>query len=86
MMHDVVPMFGSKTTRTYLKDLAERVFWTFAWTAVSVAIAAGPANWVDISVWKGAAIAGVVAAGSLVTGAAARFIGDKNSASTLPGI
>lgn len=75
-----------KTATTYAKDLFERVLWTFAAAAGGVAVAAGPANWLDVSVWQGAATAGIIAVGTLLKGLAARCIGDRNSASTARGV
>lgn len=75
-----------KTAQTYAKDLAERVIWTFLLAAGGVAFAAGPANMLDLEVWKTILIAGITAVGSLVKGIAARAFGDKNSASTVSGV
>ncbi len=70
----------------YMKDLIERVVWTFLMAAAGVAVAAGPANWMDVGVWKGAAIAGLAAAGSLLKGVLARHVGNRDSASTVSGV
>lgn len=72
--------------KSYVKDLAERVLWTFLTAAGGVAFAAGPAGWVDVSMWKAAATAGVIAAGTFMKGLLARYVGDPNSASTAKGI
>lgn len=75
-----------KTAKTYLLDLGERVLWTFLAAAGGIAVAAGPAHWMDVSVWKGAAMAGLVAVGTLLKGLAARYVGNRNSASTVRGV
>ena len=73
-----------KTAQTYAKDLAERVIWTFLLAAGGVALAAGPVDMLNLSFWKTVGVAGITAVGSLVQGVLAKFIGDKNSASTSP--
>lgn len=75
-----------KTAQTYAKDLAERVVWTFLVAAGGVAVAAGPADMLNASFWQTVATAGVVAVGTLVKGVLARFVGEKNSASTVSGV
>jgi hypothetical protein len=75
-----------KTGATYAKDLGERVVWTFVTAACAVGVAAGPADMFHATFWETVGAAGLAAAGSLVKGMAARAFGDKNSASTLPGI
>ncbi|MDX3230650.1 hypothetical protein [Streptomyces sp. ME19-01-6] len=75
-----------KTAQTYAKDLAERVVWTFLTASAGVAVAAGPADMFRVSFWQGVGTAGIAAAGSLLKGVVARVIGDKNSASTAPGV
>lgn len=75
-----------KTAQTYAKDLAERVIWTFLLAAGSVALAAGPVDMLSLSFWKTVGIAGLTAVGSLVKGVLAKFIGDRNSASTASGV
>lgn len=77
--------FG-KTVKTYAKDLAERVIWTFLVAAGGVALAAGPADMFHASLWQTAGTAGIAAAGSLLKGVLARAIGDRNSASTVSGV
>lgn len=76
----------SKTAQTYARDLAERVVWTFLTASAGVAVAAGPADMFRVSFWQGVSAAGIAAAGSLVKGVLARVVGDKNSASTAPGV
>ncbi|MEU1787133.1 hypothetical protein ABZ553_14910 [Streptomyces sparsogenes] len=76
----------SKTARTYAKDLTERTVWTFLVAAGGVALAAGPADMLNITFWETVGTAGIAAVGSLVKGVVARAIGDKNSASTAPGV
>jgi hypothetical protein len=75
-----------RTAATYAKDLSERVIWTFLAAAASVALAAGPADMLHASFWHGAGAAGLAAAVSLVKGLAAKVIGQKNSASSAPGV
>ena len=76
-----------KTARTYAKDLAERVLWTFLATVSGVLLAAGPADMFHASFWQAVGTAGVAAVVSLVKGFLARGIGGvKNSASTASGV
>lgn len=75
-----------KTAQTYTKDIVERVLWTFLVAAGGVALAAGPADMLNASFWETAGAAGLAAVGSLVKGIVARFVGDKNSASTVSGV
>lgn len=75
-----------KTARTYAVDLIERIVWTFLGAAGAVALAAGPADMLSVSLWEGAATAGLAAVVTLVKGIAARLIGAKNSASTAAGV
>ncbi|MEU5091733.1 hypothetical protein [Streptomyces sp. NPDC021356] len=75
-----------KTAETYARDLAERTIWTFLGAAGAVALAGGPADMLHLSFWQGAGTAGLAAAITLVKGIAARAIGQKNSASTAPGV
>lgn len=76
----------AKTAQTYVKDLVERVIWTFLAAAGGVAVAAGPADMLSASFWQTVGTAGVVAVGTLVKGLLARFVGEKNSASTVSGV
>ncbi|MFD9564335.1 hypothetical protein [Streptomyces sp. NPDC059994] len=75
-----------RTGATYAKDVAERTLATFVVTAGGVAVAAGPADVLHASFWQTMGAAGLAAAGSLLKGMLARAIGDKNSASTAPGV
>jgi hypothetical protein len=75
-----------RTVRTYAKDLAERVIWTFLGGTAAVVVAAGPADMLHASFWKAAGVGGLAAVVSLVKGLAARVVGAKNSASTAPGV
>jgi hypothetical protein len=75
-----------KTASTYARDLAERVVWTFLGAAAAVALAGGPADMLHVSFWEGAGTAGLAAVVTLVKGIAARLIGQRNSASTVPGV
>lgn len=75
-----------KDMKTYAKDLTERVVWTFVTAFGGVAVAAGPAGLLDASMWKAAATAGVIAAGTFVKGLLAHYVGNPNSASTARGV
>lgn len=75
-----------KTAGTYAQDLAERVIWTFLATVAGVSLAAGPADMLHASFWQAAGTAGVVAVVTLLKGLAARFVGSRNSASTVKGV
>ncbi|MEU2510577.1 hypothetical protein [Streptomyces syringium] len=75
-----------RTARTYGRDLAERTLWTFLLAAGGVALAAGPADMFNASLWQTVGAAGIAAVGSLLKGVLARSIGDKNSASTATGV
>ncbi|MET8765457.1 hypothetical protein [Streptomyces sp. NPDC004658] len=75
-----------KTAKTYARDLAERTIWTFLGASGAVALAGGPADMLHLSFWEGAGTAGLAAAITLLKGIAARAIGQKNSASTIPGV
>jgi hypothetical protein len=75
-----------KDMKTYAKDLFERVLWTFLSAAGGVALAAGPTGWLDVSVWEGAATAGLIAVGTFVKGLLAHYVGNPNSASTVRGV
>jgi hypothetical protein len=75
-----------RTASTYGRDLAERIIWTFLTAAGAVALAAGPGDMFSASFWETVGAAGIAAVGSLVKGLAAKLIGDKNSASTAPGV
>lgn len=75
-----------KTAKTYAFDLAERAVWTFLVAFGGVVFAAGPAGLLSASVWASAATAGVAAIGTLVKGLAARYVGLRNSASTVKGV
>lgn len=80
------PAALAKTAQTYAKDLGERVLWTFLVASGGVALAAGPADMFSASFWQTVGTAGLAAVGSLVKGVVARFVGDKNSASTVSGV
>lgn len=75
-----------KTAGTYARDLAERVVWTGLTASAGVAIAAGPGDMFSASFWQTLGVAGLAAAGSLVKGLIARFVGNENSASTSPSV
>jgi hypothetical protein len=75
-----------KTGATYARDLGERIIWTFLVAAGGVALAAGPADMFSASFWETVGAAGIAAVGSLVKGLVAKFIGQRNSASTAPSV
>jgi hypothetical protein len=75
-----------KTAKTYAKDIAERVVWTFLVAVGSFALTAGPAGWLHVSTWQAAGTAGIAAVLTLVKSLAARYIGNRNSASTARGV
>jgi hypothetical protein len=83
-----LPPVGSiaKSARTYVVDLLERVIWTFLGAAGAVALAAGPADMLSVSFWEGAGTAGLAAVVALLKGLGARVVGQRNSASTAPGV
>jgi cation transport ATPase len=87
-MSDSLPDVNTvaKTARTYAKDLAERVIWSFLGGTIAVVVAAGPADMLHADFWKAAGVGGLTAVVALVKGLAARGIGAKNSASTAPGV
>lgn len=67
-----------RSTRTYAKDLFERVVTSAAFGFAAAFI---PAEATDASMWYAAGGAAVGAVGSLVKGMLARAFGDPNSAS-----
>lgn len=75
-----------KTAKTYAVDLIERVIWTFLGAAGAVALAAGPGDMLSASLWETVATAGIAAVVTLVKGVVARVVGQKNSASSAPGV
>ena len=87
-MSDLFPSTSTivKTGKTYAKDLAERVLWTGATAVGGVLVASGPADMLTTSFWESVGVAGIIAAGTLLKGLAARLLGDPNSASTARGV
>lgn len=75
-----------KTAKTYARDLAERTIWSFLGGATAVSVAAGPADMFHASFWQAVGAGGLAAAFALLKGVAARAMGQKNSASTAPGV
>ena len=67
---------------TYLKSLAELVLATYVTSFVGLVTAAG-FDLTDVSAWKAAALAALPAAASVVYGAVAKFIGNRDSALTV---
>ena len=50
-----------KTAKTYGRDLAERVIWTFLGGTTAVVTAAGPADMFHASLWQAAGVGGLAA-------------------------
>ena len=75
-----------KTAKTYGRDLAERVIWTFLGGTAAVVTAAGPGDMFHASFWQAAGVGGLAAVVSLVKGLGARWISVRNSASTASGV
>lgn len=75
-----------RTAETYARDLTERVIFTFLAAEAAIATAAGPADMLHASFWQAMGTGGLAAVVTLVKGIAARAIGSRNSASTLPGV
>ncbi|MFE8961725.1 hypothetical protein [Streptomyces iakyrus] len=75
-----------KTAKTYGRDLAERVVWSFLGGTAAVATAAGPADMFHASFWQAVGAGGLAAVVSLVKGLGARWVGLRNSASTVSGV
>jgi type II secretory pathway pseudopilin PulG len=57
-------------TKQWLIDVAERTFWTFVETFLSIVLVAGVANW-DISTLRAAGLSALAAALAVVKGAIA---------------
>lgn len=62
------------------RDIAERVFWTFVATACGLLVSWPVFDLADMSMWKAAATAGVVAVFTLVKGIAASHVGQPTAA------
>ncbi len=75
-----------KTAKTYGRDLAERVIWSFLGGTAAVVAASGPADMFHASFWQAAGTGGLAAVVSLVKGLGARWISVRNSASTASGV
>lgn len=63
----------------YFRDLLERVLSTFAAGALAI-LGTNVADLTDVSLWKGAALAGAAAVVSLLKGVLAKTVGDSESA------
>lgn len=63
----------------YVKDLADRVFWTYVQSVAGLATAAG-FDVLSLSAWKVAAVASLPAGYTLVKGIIAGFVNDPNTA------
>lgn len=76
----------------YVRDLIERVLWTFAQAFAGALITGGVLDGIsgvaDITGWQAAALAGIAAVISLVKGLVAKFAvsPERDSASTAPGV
>lgn len=68
------------------RDIAERVFWTFVATVCGILVSWPAFDLADMSMWKAAATAGVVAAFTFLKGAAAAHVGDATAALPLMAI
>lgn len=75
-----------KTAKTYGRDLAERVVWSFLGGTTAVVTAAGPADMFHASFWQAVGAGGIAAAVSLLKGLAARYRGATYSASSIKGV
>lgn len=75
-----------KTAKTYGRDLAERVIWTFLGGTAAVVTASGPADMFHASWWQAAGTGGIAAVVALVKGLVARYRGASNSASFAKGV
>jgi len=63
----------------YLKDLADRVFWTYAQTFLGLVTVAG-FDVLSLSAWQAAGVAALPAAYAALKGAVAGFVNDPNTA------
>ncbi|MGW1433377.1 holin [Streptomyces sp. NPDC002431] len=72
-----------KSTKTYARDLVERVVATFLQTFVGALVLTQP---FDLAMWQAAAVAGVAAVGALLKGLVARWRDVTNSASLARGV
>lgn len=88
MSHSSLPDVNTvvKTAKTYGRDLAERVVWSFLGGTTAVVAASGPADMFHASFWQAAGVGGLAAVVSLVKGLGARWVGLRNSASTASGV
>lgn len=68
---------------SYGKDLAERVFWTFA-QGVAGTVTATQFDLIDVTGWKMAAVAALPATYAVVKGGIAKFVGDRSTAALAP--
>lgn len=67
----------------YLLDVAERALSTYA-QALLALVAVDAFDWYSVDAWKGAALAALPAALSVVKSALAALVGDSDSAALLP--
>ncbi len=86
-MANLLPALPSATaTRVYLRDLLERVVWTFLQSFGGALIVGGvfDVNGIrNLSAWQAAALAGVAAILSLVKGLVAKFVGNPETAALI---
>lgn len=69
----------SASTRTYVKDLAERTAASFVAGGAAVLLAAGPADLFHASIWDAAATGGGAAVLSFLKGLLAQYRGKKSA-------
>jgi hypothetical protein len=68
---------------TYIKDLLERIVATFVVAYLGVALTAAPDGGVSVSGSQAALVAGLAAAGSLVKGVLAKYLGSNSDTASL---
>ena len=79
--------FSPSKGLVYLLDVGERAFWTFLQTFLGLLVVGGwfdVANITDVSILQSAAVGGAAAVLSLLKGVAGSFVGNGDSAATLP--
>ena len=65
---------------TLVRDISERVFWTFAASVGGLLISWPTFDLADMEMWKAAATAGVIAVITLLKGVVASRVGDSTAA------
>jgi hypothetical protein len=88
MSHFATPgAYDAEMRKRYLRDVLERVAWTFLQAFAATLIASGffsVDNVTDLSILQKAGVAGVAAVLSLLKGVVASQIGSPYTAATLP--